>query len=254
MKRRQFLRGLALLAACPTCAGAARAGESSQGRTHWSYQGESGTDQWGNLEDSFARCAVGSQQSPIDISGAVKADLPALHIDWKKGGTIVNNGHTIQVNVTAGGTLQRGPTTFELVQYHFHAPSEHLVDGMATPMEVHFVHKDIATGNLGVLGVFIRAGRINDAFKALAEAFPQRAGQEAELADADPSALLPAGLSYWTYEGSLTTPPCSEIVTWMVAMDPIEVDEADIASFTRLYSLNARPILAANRRYILASD
>lgn len=250
MERRDFLRGLALLAACPLCVKTTFAAEG----VHWSYEGEAGPEHWGSLSKDNSACAAGSQQSPLDIRGAIKADVPDIAINWKSGGTILNNGHTIQVKAAPGGTLRRGDKTYELVQYHFHAPSEHLVEGKSFPMEVHFVHKHAETGALGVFGVFLVPGAANTTFASLAAAFPQKAGEEAKFDGVDPSGLLPSSLSYWAYEGSLTTPPCSEIVDWMVAMNPIEVDPADIKKFTALYSMNARPALVANRRYILSSN
>ena len=249
MERRDFLRGLALLAACPLCVKTAYAAEG----VHWGYEGEEGPEHWGSLGKENSACSAGSQQSPIDITGAIKADIPDLATDWKSGGTILNNGHTIQVKA-AGGTLKRGDKTYDLVQYHFHAPSEHLVDGKGFPMEVHFVHKHAETGELGVLGVFMAPGARNETFASVAAKFPQKAGEEVALEAVDPKGLLPASLKYWAYEGSLTTPPCSEIVDWMVAMEPIEVDPADIKKFTALYSMNARPAVAGNRRYVLGSS
>ncbi|QFI68592.1 carbonic anhydrase [Sinorhizobium alkalisoli] len=249
MERRDFLRGLALLAACPLCVEAAYAAEG----VHWSYEGEEGPENWGSLSEENAACSAGSQQSPIDIREAIKADLPDLGLDWKSGGTIANNGHTIQVKA-AGGTLKRGDKAYELVQYHFHAPSEHLVEGKTFAMEAHFVHKNAETGALGVFGVFITPGAENATLASLAAKFPQKAGDEAALDAVDPSGLLPASLDYWAYEGSLTTPPCSEIVDWMVARTPIEAAASDIAKFTSLYSMNARPALSGNRRFVLSSN
>jgi carbonic anhydrase len=249
MERRDFIRGLALIALCPLCA---KPGFAAEG-AHWTYEGEHGPDHWGGLGPDNAACSVGSQQSPLDITGAVKADLPAIALDWKKGaGEIVNNGHTIQVNMPAGSTLGRGDRSYDLLQFHFHTPSEHLVDGKHTEMEVHFVHKNAATGALGVLGVFMTPGAANETFAALAAAFPAEEGAKAP-AEVDPSGLLPKSLGYWTYEGSLTTPPCSEIVDWMVVQEPIEVAAGDIEKFTALFKMNARPALAANRRFILSS-
>ncbi|MCZ4093407.1 carbonic anhydrase [Sinorhizobium psoraleae] len=249
MERRDFLRGLALLAACPLCVKTAYAAEG----VHWSYEGQEGPEHWGSLSKENSACSVGSQQSPIDITGAIKADIPDLATDWRSGGTMLNNGHTIQVKA-ASGTLKRGDKTYDLVQYHFHAPSEHLVDGKNFQMEVHFVHKHAETGALGVVGIFMVPGAVNSTFASLAERFPQKVGEEIALNGVDPTGLLPASLKYWAYEGSLTTPPCSEIVDWMVAMDPIEVDPADIERFTALHSMNARPAVAGNRRYILSSS
>lgn len=250
MERRHFIKGLALLGLCPLCAKSGFAAEGAR----WSYEGDAGPAHWGDLDQENAVCSAGSQQSPLDIVGAIKSDLPAIVIDWKQGDSeIVNNGHTIQVNPPAGSKLNRGDKIYELLQFHFHAPSEHLVDGKAFPMEVHFVHK-AESGALGVLGVFLNPGATNAGFARLAAAFPAKEGEIAAANDVDPRGLLPKTLQYWTYEGSLTTPPCSEIVDWMVAMEPIEVAAADIEKFTELYPMNARPALAANRRFILASS
>ncbi|MGX5800699.1 carbonic anhydrase [Bradyrhizobium sp. Arg314] len=249
MERRDFIKGLTLLGLCPLCA---KSGFAAEG-AHWTYEGETGPTHWGDLGGDNAACSVGSQQSPLDITGAIKADLPAIVTNWKKGGEIVNNGHTIQINMPAGSKLSRGDRTYELVQFHFHAPSEHRVAGKSFPMEVHFVHK-AESGTLGVLAVFFQPGAANATFAALAAAFPAKEGDKTPARDVDPSGILPKTLSYWAYEGSLTTPPCSENVDWMVAMEPIEVAAADIARFTALYAMNARPVLTANRRYILSSS
>jgi len=249
MERRNFLKGLAMLGACPVCARAARAAEDA----HWGYDGEAGPTHWGGLSADNIACSAGSQQSPLNITGTIPADLPAIEIAWKRGGTMVNNGHTIQINVPAGSTLSRGGKVYEMVQYHFHSPSEHLVEGRGFAMEAHFVHKHTASGNLGVLGIMLIPGGTNPTFANLAAAFPKE-GDEATAGAVDPAGLLPASLAYWTYEGSLTTPPCSEIVDWMVAKNPIEVAPGDIAKFTAFYPMNARPALPDNRRFILATN
>jgi carbonic anhydrase len=251
MQRRELLKGLTALSLCPICAGLAKAAEGA----HWSYEGEAGPDHWGDLATENAACSAGSQQSPLDIVGATKAELPALKLSWlPTGGKIINNGHTIQLNVPAGSTLTAGDAVYDLVQFHFHAPSEHLVDGKRFPMEVHFVHKKQGDGGLGVLGVFLAAGAANAAFAAIANAFPPGHEQEAEAPpEANPNALLPAAATYWKYEGSLTTPPCSEVVDWMVLTDPIDVAQADIDKFTALFPMNARPAQPANRRFVLVS-
>ncbi|TIY01178.1 MAG: carbonate dehydratase, partial [Mesorhizobium sp.] len=163
----------------------------------------------------------------------------------------VNNGHTIQVNLPQGSTLTRGDRVYDLLQFHFHAPSEHHVAGRSFPMEAHFVHKDADSDTVGVLGVFLTPGATNASFASLAAAFPATSGEETAVDEVDPNEFLPASLAYWTYEGSLTTPPCTENVEWMVAMEPVDVDPADMERFTSLYPLNARPIRSPNRRFIL---
>jgi carbonic anhydrase len=166
---------------------------------------------------------------------------------------MINNGHTIQINVPPGSQLRPGGSAYEMLQYHFHHPSEHLVDDKPFAMEAHFVHKDVASDELGVLGVFLVSGQANSTFARLAAAFPAEAGAEVAADDVDPRRLLPAQLGYWFYEGSLTTPPCTEDVDWMVASVPVEVAASDIQRFARLFPNNARPVVPANRRFILSS-
>lgn len=249
MERRHFIRGIALLGACAAYIGAERAAQGAQ----WGYAGHIGPGHWASLDQANAVCSAGSQQSPVNITDAIEADLPVIEVGWDTGGTMVNNGHTIQINVPEGGFMKRGGRTYDLLQYHFHSPSEHLVNGTAHAMELHFVHRDAATGKLGVLGVFLEPGAGNAAFASLASAFPAEVGGEASVT-VDPTDLLPPSREYWTYEGSLTTPPCSEIVDWMVLKQPLEVAAGDIDTYRTLYSGNARPVVATDRRFILASS
>lgn len=246
MERRHFVKALAALGMCPLCAQVAKASAGDD----WSYADVS---HWGEDTPENAVCATGTQQSPVDIVSPVRSDLAPIAIDWIAGAALVNNGHTIVANVPEGGRLVRGNKTYDLLQYHFHAPSEHKVEGEAYPMEVHFVHKDAKTGDLGVFAVFLVPGGSNATFSRLAAAFPAHKDQNVDIGDLDPSGLLPGSLGYWLYEGSLTTPPCTEVVDWMVAMESLAVDQADIDRFTAIYSGNARPVRPLNRRYILAS-
>jgi carbonic anhydrase len=247
MNRRHALKMLAGLALCPVCAPDGFAAD-------WSYGGAHGPEHWGEIDAASRVCAAGGQQSPIDIATTVKAELPRLDFAWGRGAdTIVNNGHTIQLNTAAGSTLTVGKDRYKLLQFHFHRPSEHQIGGKTFPMEAHFVHQ-APSGALGVVGVMMVAGRRNPVFKTIVTTMPQAAGP-AVKADAriNPNGLLPARRGYFSYAGSLTTPPCSEVVSWMVLTDPIEVAEADIAAFAKLYAMNARPAQKANRRYLLRS-
>ncbi|MFE1599611.1 carbonic anhydrase [Methylobacterium sp. ID0610] len=252
MKRRAFLTGLGGALGCALCT--SRASVAAE-HVPWSYAGETGPEHWGTMDPAASVCSVGGQQSPLDIVGSTSASLPRVELAWKPlAGRIVNNGHTIQVDPASGSTMAVGGAHYELVQFHFHAPSEHRIEGRSFPMEVHFVHKDPQSGALGVLGVFMNPGRANPAFKALMDAMPGQAGAAATLpAGIDMKALLPASLRYFAYEGSLTTPPCSETVDWRVCVDPIEVAPEDIQRFTALYPMNARPIQKLHRRYVLVS-
>ncbi len=250
MNRRHALKALAGLALCPLCASAGFAAEGA----HWSYEGASGPAKWGDLDAASRVCSVGSQQSPIDIGGTVKAQLPALKTAWAKNAdTIVNNGHTIQLNFELGSTLTVGKDSYTLLQFHFHHPSEHRIGGKSYAMEVHFVHRNFA-GNLAVVGALITAGRPNAAFGKIVATMPAHEGAPVKAAAGiDPNKLLPALRGYYRYSGSLTTPPCSETVDWMLLTDAIPVAAADIAKFAKLYPMNARPAQKANRRFVLRS-
>lgn len=241
---------LAGLAICPVCSATGFAAEGA----HWGYEGEAGPAKWGELDAANKVCAIGSQQSPVDIAATVKSQLPALKPAWgKTSDTIVNNGHTIQLNFAEGSTLKLGDTTYKLVQVHFHHPSEHLIDGKNFPMEAHFVHR-ADSGGLAVVGVLMAEGKPNAAFSKIVATMPATEGP-AVKADTNihPAELLPAKLGYYRYPGSLTTPPCSETVEWLVLTDPVQVAAADVAAFAKLYPMNARPVQKSNRRYVLRS-
>jgi carbonic anhydrase len=251
MHRRAALKLFAGLALCPLCAPKGFAADA-----HWSYEGPEGPDKWGNLDPNFQLCSAGTQQSPINIGDTVKAQLPPLKMAWAKSAeTIENNGHTIQVNMGDSSTLAvGGGGNFRLTQFHFHRPSEHTINGASFPMEVHFVHLN-AAGNAAVIGVLMTAGKPNKAFNTIVLTMPNLAGQSVKAdSKIDPNALLPAKRSYYRYEGSLTTPGCKEVVDWLLLTDPIQVAEADINTFARLYPKNARPVQKDNRRFVLRSS
>jgi carbonic anhydrase len=220
---------------------------------HWSYEGETGPDKWGSLDAENAVCSVGGQQSPIDIAGTMAAREPGLKIRWIKGpDKIANNGHTIQLDFAEGNTLHLGDRSYVLKQFHFHHPSEHLVRGKRFAMEAHFVHA--APDGLAVVAVLMVAGKPNTIFKKMVSTMPSEEGPAVPADPSiDPRRLLPVQRAYYHYEGSLTTPPCSETVDWIVLAHPIEVDEADIARFAKLYPMNARPVQKVDRRFILSS-
>lgn len=249
MNRRHALKALAGLALCPICAPAGFAAEGA----HWSYEGATGPSHWGDVDAASKVCTVGSQQSPIDILSSVRAQLPPLQIAWRvKPDMIVNNGHTIQVNSDLGNTLTVGKDKYDLVQFHFHHPSEHLIGGKHFPMEVHFVHRNGA-GALAVVGVLMTAGRPNTAFKQIAAAMPAKAGAPVKMNAVDIGQMLPARRAYYRYAGSLTTPPCSETVNWLLLHEPIQVAQADIDAFAKIYPMNARPPQKDHRRFVLSS-
>jgi carbonic anhydrase len=250
MHRRQALKLFAGLALCPLCAPRGFAADE-----HWSYEGSTGPDKWGDLDPANRVCAVGSQQSPLDIDQSIRAQLAPLRMAWaKRADTIVNNGHTIQLNVAPGGTLTVGKDDYTLLQFHFHHPSEHTIAGKASPMEVHFVHRNSA-GALAVVGAMMIAGRPNPTFNKIVKAMPGHEGDPVKLSAAiNPNLLLlPPQHGYYRYAGSLTTPPCSETVTWLLLHQPIPVAKSDIDAFAKLFPMNARPVQKDNRRFVLTS-
>lgn len=228
----------------------------------WHYEGAEGPANWGKLSPAFAACAEGRAQSPIDITkpspsgrlAELKTTLPPAmlrivhHAHMADG---INNGHTIQINYSEGDTLAIGGKPYQLVQYHFHAPSEHTIDGRHYPMEMHMVHK-AADGQLAVIGVFIEEGPHNSAFDPVWGSLPREKGVETHLAAVivDVDRLLPASRTTYRYEGSLTTPPCSEGVAWLVMTTPITLSAEQIGQFTAIVKANNRPVQPLNGRTV----
>lgn len=230
--------------------------EGHGGPAAWSYAGAKGPENWGSLSADHAACSDGRMQSPIDIVDAFPAKGPDLVFDYKPSPLkIVNNGHTVQVNYASGSVLTVAGTPFQLLQFHFHAPSEHAIAGSRTPMEVHFVHAD-ADGSLAVVGVMMQAGSQNDPLASVFANMPDEAGPEVEIADTpiDASTMLPSEAgAYSHYKGSLTTPPCSQGVNWFVMANAIEVSTEQIGRFEGISSPNARPLQGLNDRLLIAS-
>ena len=164
----------------------------------------------------------------------------------------INNGHTIQINYPAADTLTLGPASYQLVQYHFHSPSEHTVDGKHFPMEMHMVHKS-AGGELAVVGVLIAEGAHNAAFAPVWANLPAQKGVETHFpsVNVDVDALLPTARTSFRYDGSLTTPPCSEGVRWIIMTTPIQLSREQVGAFTRLIKDNNRPVQRLNGRSVV---
>lgn len=196
-------------------------------------------------------CSKGDQQSPVDLHDGVRAQLPSIAANWRSDPLKVsNNGHTLQLDTDPGNYTAIGDKRAELVQFHFHTPSEHAVGGRRSAMEAHFVHK-LGDG-LVVLGVLFIAGPTNGAFHEILAVAPTKTGEAAVAQAFDPRTLLPRDLSAaWRYEGSLTTPPCSQTVDWVVFEDSVTVAQADIDVFKTIFPINARPLQPLNRRFLL---
>lgn len=229
---------------------------------HWDYGAEHGPTAWGGLSPDFATCGTGRGQSPIDISGTTPSALPELKAAYQPAtlrivhhehkADVVNTGHSIQVNYPGADGLTVGGETFELVQYHFHGPSEHTVGGRHFPMEMHMVHKS-AAGKLAVIGVLIEEGATNTAFEPVWANLPMEKGIEKHLEDVrvDVDALLPKARTTYRYDGSLTTPPCSEGVKWFVMTTPVQLSAEQLGKFRAAIQGNNRPVQPLNGRTIM---
>lgn len=214
---------------------------------HWSYEGDEGPTHWGGL------CSSGKNQSPVDLRNAVSARLVPLSFKYDSfAQDVLNNGHTVQVTYAPGSTLMVDSHRYQLKQFHFHAPSENLLDGKQFPLEAHFVHAD-EDGNLAVVGVFFEAGAANEALEKLGKDLPVRAGDKHDLDVKIAAAeLMPKAREYYRFSGSLTTPPCSEGVNWLVLKQPITASAKQIEHLhAAMGHDNARPVQPLNARIIV---
>ena len=218
---------------------------------HWSYEGEGSPANWGKLKPEYKLCATGQRQSPIDIRDGIGVDLEPIQFNYLPTHfNIVDNGHSVQVDVGKGSTMTIMGRTYEFAQFHFHRPSEERVNGKSFDMVVHLVHRD-SGGNLAVIAVLLEQGPENPLVQTLWNHLPLEENQYVTPSVAiDLNALLPENRNYYTYMGSLTTPPCTEDVLWMVFKQPLKISPEQIAIFARLYPYNARPVQASNGRLI----
>ncbi len=241
-----------------TFAGASAMALASEPSHHWSYAGRSGPSHWAELDPKFAACGRGKAQSPIDIRVREVRGirLPALVFDYKSASLhIIDNGHSVQVDVDPGSWLRIGDESYQLIQFHFHHPSEERIDGKAAEMVAHLVHRD-SKGRLAVVAVLLNTGEANPTVEALWSHLPKQKDHRADVKDVlvNASALLPEDHGYFTYTGSLTTPPCSEGVRWIVLKSSATLSKEQIATFAALYPDDARPIQELNGRQVLATN
>jgi len=224
---------------------------------HWSYSGESGPSHWAELDAKNKACGTGKSQSPIDIrtQDIHKQTLPTLEFRYRASPLhLIDNGHSIQVNVDPGSSLKIGAKSYELVQFHFHHPSEERINGKRSKMVAHLVHRDSA-GALAVVAVLLDAGKPNATVESLWNHLPKQKNHVMNFTGVriDPAGLLPTDRSYFTYTGSLTTPPCSEGVRWFVLKSPSTLSSSEIATFAAHYPNVARPLQKLNGREVLAT-
>ncbi|MEI6327814.1 MAG: carbonic anhydrase family protein [Pseudanabaena sp. ELA645] len=219
---------------------------------HWSYGGAENPTQWGNISKDFAACELGKNQSPINIKNAIASKPANISFDYKPSPlSVVNNGHTIQVNYAEGSTVTIDGQKYALLQFHFHTPSEHAINAKASAMELHLVHRN-AAGQLAVVGVMLNKGKANPLIEEVWQNIPAT-GKTNTVSDRliDASGLLPIRKAYYSYDGSLTTPPCSEGVKWNVFVESMTISEEQIQAFEKLYQVDARPIQPINNRKVM---
>lgn len=223
---------------------------------HWTYKGATGPQHWGELSEEFGSCKWGKNQSPIDIrtENLLEVDLPPVSLDYR-GATdsVINNGHTLQVNVSGDNTLTAEGETFQLSQFHFHSPSEHRIDGEAFPLEAHFVHKN-EKGEIAVVGLLFQSGEASRDLSMFAESSPREVGKQSSF-EHPLSEVLAIPLSnittYYRYNGSLTTPPCSEGLRWFVIPVAATISAEQISWYIELIGADARGPQPMNARLVL---
>ena len=227
--------------------------KKDESKTHWSYDGKDGPENWAKLSPEFATCDTGRNQSPINIEDTIHAAIKSLKSIQKfPAKEIFNNGHTIQINFKEGNMLAIDNAAFQMKQVHFHAPSENTIHGKSFPLEAHFVHAD-AKGNLAVIGVMFTEGKANPALTKLWEQLPKEEGKPTALKNrVIPSELIPESKVYFRFSGSLTTPPCTEGVRWLIMKNPLTASKEQLEAFKHSINHdNNRPVQALNGRVII---
>jgi carbonic anhydrase len=224
------------------------------GDVHWAYEGENGPQAWGKLKPDFNLCAIGKRQSPINIEDGNTLQGPAEAVQFAyapSNATVVNNGHTIQVDVQGENAITVRGSTYRLLQFHFHTPSEEQLNFKRFPMVAHLVHKN-SEGQLAVVAVLLDEGLANPLIDKVWTYMPLDNGDRVRMPAGllNLSELLPTDQRYYQFMGSLTTPPCSEGVLWMVLKQPVTLSKAQFKLFTQLYPNNARPVQPINGRAV----
>lgn len=218
----------------------------------WGYVGQNGASKWGGLSKDYRKCSKGRKQSPINIDRFMEKTIEPLKVRYAKQELrIANTGHTAELHFEPGSKMVSDGVSYELSQVDFRTPSEHYLDGTPYPMEIQFLH-ETANGKTAVLSVMVKVGKHNDTIEKIWDNIPEIgeaiANERVEFAATD---LLPRTGIYFRYDGSLTTPPCTEGVKWHVMQDPIEISEKQLVKFQSLFPLNARPLQPLNGRSII---
>ena len=226
----------------------------SMGEGHWDYAGANGPQAWAGLKPEFASCGIGKQQSPINIDDSITLRGPAeaLGFDYQtSSATVVNNGHTIQIDMTGDNGLHVRGSRYQLLQLHFHHPSEERINHRSFAMVAHLVHKDYL-GRLAVVAVLLEPGEANPAINQFWTYMPLGPGDRVTMpaGSVELAQLLPKDQRYYQFMGSLTTPPCSEEVLWMILKQPVTLSHAQMRLFAQQFPNNARPVQPINGRVI----
>ena len=227
----------------------------SSSTAHWAYEGEEGPSHWGELDPVYELCGKGKNQSPINVASPSEQALANITFHYQPSEVnILNNGHTVQVNYDAGSYVELDDIRYDVVQFHYHVPSEHEIDGKSFPAELHIVHKS-ADGKLAVVGLLLQEGSANAAFDPFLENLP---AETSDVKDAGVKInaldFLPAIQTTYRYSGSLTTPPCSEGVSWLVITTPVELSSAQLGKLESLFEGNNRPVQPLNGRSLIEDN
>ncbi len=245
------------------------ASSQAQWRTRWEYEGPKGPEHWSELDPDYAVCNVGKEQSPIDIQNAEKAELPAIRFESKSGPLkyLINNGYTIRVDYHdapgMGNLLIVGDKRYQLIQFHFHRPSEEYIHGKRYDMVAHLMYRT-NDGKVAGVAVLLKAGKANATIQQIWEHMPKteskvladfsHPGEEIAGVEINPGGLLPRDLGYYMYMGSVSAPPCAEGVTWYVLKTPVDMSAEQINAFAKLYPHDVRPVQPLNGRVVKESQ
>jgi carbonic anhydrase len=244
--------GLSLLGSAPFAAQAQQAATGAP----WAYEGKQGPLNWGKLDPAYRACSEGKEQSPIDIRGAhLNKNLQPIEFHYISSSmALVNTGHWIQVTPAPGSYIVVNGTRYDLVQFHFHHPGEEAVKGKLPDMTLDLVHKS-AEGKIAVIAVRLNEGNANAVLAALWEHMPKTAGATDTMTESmSPAGLLPTDRGYWTYEGSLTAPPCTEGVRWFIFEQEVELSRDQLRQYAALFKVTSRLLQAPHGRKIEASE
>ena len=225
---------------------------AAETKGHWGYAGHEGPEHWGELSPEYALCGSGKNQSPVNLTGMIEAELEPISFAYQ--GTpleVENNGHSIKAGYAGESTMEIDGTSFKLLQFHFHTPSENHIEGKSYPMEAHLVHAD-KDGNLAVVAVMFAEGKGNSLISSVVDHMPEEVGKtnrsEQSINVMD---MLPENKDYYRFNGSLTTPPCTEGVRWLVMKDTVEVTKEQVAAFKSVMHENNRPVQPCYARPVL---